>query len=171
MGPGIERGEPYVEFAWNLRVGFARRNWTSRQCCMLHGPRGLKAPGLRNLDRVVWVIIKVRNHSHTHSRGCDRLSCACHRARCGGHCGADAESWWNSAMESAYESGFRSLLTTAACCGARVSLNDLRYPWAAALGRFVLEAMNPNVRDLPPAEEEQLQAALGCDLRKVWVHI
>jgi len=86
-------------------------------------------------------------------------------------CGADAESWWNSAMESAYESGFRSLLTTAACCGARLSLNDLRYPWAAAFGRFVLEAMNPNVRDLPPAEEEQLRAALGCDLRKVWVHI
>jgi hypothetical protein len=86
-------------------------------------------------------------------------------------CGADAESWWNSAMESAYESRFHNLLTTAACCGARVSLNDLRYPWAAAFGRFVLEAKNPNVSDIPPAEEERLRAALGCDLRKIWGHI
>jgi hypothetical protein len=86
-------------------------------------------------------------------------------------CDADAESWWNSAIESADQNGFRSLMTTAPCCGARVSLNDLRYPWPAAFGRFVLEAMNPNVGDLLPAEEAQLRTALGCELRKVWVHI
>ena len=87
-------------------------------------------------------------------------------------CGANAEPWWNTAMDRAYNgSGFSDLWTTAACCGARVSLNDLRYPWPAAFGRFVLEAMNPHVPDLLPAEEKQLQAALGCELRKIWVHI
>jgi hypothetical protein len=86
-------------------------------------------------------------------------------------CDADAQLWWGEAMEAADRECFRNLLTTAGCCGAQVSLNNLNYVWPAGFGRFVLEAMNPNVRDLKPGEEAELAAALGCTLRKVWVHI
>jgi hypothetical protein len=86
-------------------------------------------------------------------------------------CGADAELWWGEAMEVAHSEGFRNLLTTAGCCGAQVSLNNLNYVWPAGFGRFVLEAMNPNVQSLNPGEEVELAAALGCTLRKIWVHI
>ncbi|NZD50784.1 hypothetical protein [Rhizobium leguminosarum] len=37
--------------------------------------------------------------------------------------------------------------TVAPCCGATVSLNDLRYVWPAAFGRFALEAHNPGIGD------------------------
>jgi len=54
---------------------------------------------------------------------------------------------------------------------ALVSLNDLHYIWPAGFGRFVIEALNPGVRDLQPAEDDQLRQTLGCDLRKIWVHL
>lgn len=86
-------------------------------------------------------------------------------------CGADAETWWQSAMRAAWKKQFADLNTTAGCCGALVSLNDLHYVWPAGFGRFVIEALNPGVRDLQPAEEDLLRKALGCDLRKIWVHL
>jgi hypothetical protein len=49
--------------------------------------------------------------------------------------------------------------------------DNLHYAWPAGFGRFVLEAMNPNVSDLRPAEEALLKGTLGCDLRKIWVHL
>ncbi len=49
-------------------------------------------------------------------------------------CGADAGEWWGEAMETASADGFKDLNTVAPCCGATVSLNDLRYIWPAAFG-------------------------------------
>jgi len=86
-------------------------------------------------------------------------------------CGADASHWWSGAMDTAWESHFDDLTVTAHCCGASISLNDLRYDWPAGFGRFVLEARNPNVADLPPNQLAQLQTTLGCTLRTIWVHI
>jgi len=63
-------------------------------------------------------------------------------------CGADAEAWWNEAMEAAAKSQFKNLRCVAVCCNATVSLNGLKYLWPAAFGSFVLEAMNPNLRNL-----------------------
>ena len=86
-------------------------------------------------------------------------------------CGADAEPWWNLAVGVASEGRFVNLEVRAECCGASVFLNEMRYVWPAVFGRFALEALNPDVRDLSPAQELQLQQALGCSLRKVWVHL
>ncbi len=86
-------------------------------------------------------------------------------------CGAEASYWWFSAMDEAGESGFNELEVTAHCCGASVSLNELRYDWPVGFARFVLEAQNPNVPDLQPGQLAQLEAVLGCSLRKIWVHI
>lgn len=82
-------------------------------------------------------------------------------------CGADAEPWWGDAMSAAFEGGFEDLSVTAPCCGAWTSLNELRYDWPAAFGRFALEAMNPG-RDGVTAEEcARIEAALGAPVRLV----
>ncbi len=86
-------------------------------------------------------------------------------------CGADAEPWWYDAMQERAETNFENLVVTAPCCGSRVSLNELHYVWPAAFGRFVLEALNPNIRDLSQDKERALSQLLGCDIRKIWVHI
>lgn len=86
-------------------------------------------------------------------------------------CGADAEPWWKGTMNAAYKTRFSNLEVTAACCGASVSLNELDYLWPAGFAKFVLEAMNPNVKDLTPDQTGQLSKCLGCDLRRIWVHI
>jgi hypothetical protein len=86
-------------------------------------------------------------------------------------CGANAEAWWTEAMNSAFTNGFSDLDVTARCCGARVSLNDLNYVWPAAFASFVIEVMNPNIKNLTPAQEQELASCLGCKLRRIWVHI
>ncbi|WSH63252.1 hypothetical protein U8Q05_16350 [Rhizobium ruizarguesonis] len=50
-------------------------------------------------------------------------------------------------METGSADGFKDLNTVAPCCGATVSLNDLRYVWPAAFGHFALEAHNPGIGD------------------------
>lgn len=86
-------------------------------------------------------------------------------------CGADAEPWWEEAMCNAANTQFLELLVTTPCCGFRVSLNELRYLWPAAFGSFVLEAKNPNVRDLSPEQELALSKTLRSPLRRIWVHL
>jgi hypothetical protein len=86
-------------------------------------------------------------------------------------CGADAEPWWQAVMDTAWDTHFSNLTVIASCCGASVSLNELRYVWPAGFARFVLEAMNPNISDLTAAEQGMLQETLGCPLRRIWVHI
>jgi len=86
-------------------------------------------------------------------------------------CGANAKPWWSDAMDAASQNNFKNLTVVAQCCGANVSLNELKYVWPAAFGRFALEAMNPNLRDLAPDQESALSAAIGHSLRKVWVHL
>jgi len=86
-------------------------------------------------------------------------------------CGTDAESWWGDAMSTAAETKFTSLAVHAPCCHATASLNEMRYVWPAAFGRYVLEAMNPNVKGLSVQQSELLSAALGCSVREIPVHI
>lgn len=85
-------------------------------------------------------------------------------------CGADAESWWGQAMDAAWKRRPIKLDVIADCCGARVSLNELRYGWPVAFGRFVLSAMNPRVGRLTAEQEGELAQCLGCELNKVWRH-
>lgn len=86
-------------------------------------------------------------------------------------CGVDAEGWWGEAMDSAHANEFRNLQCVAGCCGAEVSLNELRYVWPAAFGSFVLSAMNPRIEGLSADQKEQLEQQLGCTLRLVWRHL
>ena len=86
-------------------------------------------------------------------------------------CAADLEAWWNEAMNAAFARDFSDLTVTTPCCGEVRSLNDLHYVWPAGFGRFVLEAMNPNIADLGLEREAALAEAVGGPLRKVWVRI
>jgi len=86
-------------------------------------------------------------------------------------CGSDVENWWNELMEAASSSGFINLECVTPCCVTSTALPKLRYVWPAAFGKFVIEAMNPNVRSLSPENLEQLQTELGCELTEIALHI
>lgn len=86
-------------------------------------------------------------------------------------CGADAEPRWDESIDQASKAAFRNLQCVAACCGASVSLNGLKYLWPAAFGSYVLEAMNPNSKGLSPNQLNQLQGVLGCALVEIPLHI
>lgn len=79
--------------------------------------------------------------------------------------------WWADLLEDHFETGFADLAVTVPCCGADVSLNDLRYDWPCGFALFELEAWNPNRDWLTADELAQLAAALGCDVRQVLAHI
>jgi hypothetical protein len=86
-------------------------------------------------------------------------------------CGIGIEGWWEEMMESAAQEGFESLDRVTKCCGAEVSLNELRFIWPAAFGSFALVAMNPNVENLSASQMAALEEQLGCGLRTVWTHL
>jgi len=93
----------------------------------------------------------------------ERISCP--------RCGAEIdESWWADEVERASNTAFAQLDVITPCCAARVSLNDLDYRWPAGFARFVLEAMNPQVRDLDESATARLAAMLGTPLRRIWAH-
>lgn len=78
--------------------------------------------------------------------------------------------WWPDAMDRAHGRHFADLAVTVPCCGAATSLNDLRYDWPAGFARFVLEATNPGVPELPDAALAELERRLGAPLRVVRAH-
>lgn len=86
-------------------------------------------------------------------------------------CGQELDvAWWQDAMGVADERDFATLQIATPCCGAATSLNDLEYDWPAGFARLVLEAMNPNVRDIDEAEVAALSSILGTPLRRIWAH-
>lgn len=86
-------------------------------------------------------------------------------------CGADAEVWWGEAMAQAFDNDFESLDVKAPCCGTVISLNDLRYVWPAAFGRFALEALNPGIEETTAEQDHEMAECLGAPLRKIWVRV
>jgi hypothetical protein len=86
-------------------------------------------------------------------------------------CGADAEPWWEGAMDAVHKNGILSLGIRTPCCDAAVSLNELLYLSPAAFASFVLEARNPNEKGLAAMRLTLLGAALGCAVREIRVHL
>jgi hypothetical protein len=85
-------------------------------------------------------------------------------------CRKNIGEWWIDAMDRIWQIRFADLTITLPCCGSATSLNDLHHEWPAGFARFVLEAKNPNVRDLAAEQLEALERALGCKLRRIWAH-
>jgi len=82
-------------------------------------------------------------------------------------CGADLGQWWGGAMDLAARTRFAKLEVSLPCCGRLTSLNDLRYGWPAAFGRFVLEVGNLDEDGLSPLQIQTLARELGCLLREL----
>jgi hypothetical protein len=86
-------------------------------------------------------------------------------------CGADLGDWWALTMEYAHERDFGDLSLVTPCCRTRTTLNDLNYDWPQAFARLSIHAMNPNVRELPPAVKDDVERRLGTPTRIIWQHI
>lgn len=129
-------------------------------------------------DAAAQAVAVLRSHLHAESIA-PRFAEAVEFVDAGGNwegvscpaCGSDAAAWWAEAMSQAAETQFESLQVRAGCCGALVSLNELRYGWPVAFGSFILEVANPSSQGLPPRQLEQLGTALGCAMREVKVHV
>lgn len=86
-------------------------------------------------------------------------------------CGADAQGWWVGAMNQWFDAGQGpDLMTTARCCGAGVSLNELNYLSTSGFARWSLSALVSEA-SVSADQQAQLEAALCCKLRKIWVLI
>ena len=84
-------------------------------------------------------------------------------------CAKDLDrGWWQGHMDHAATREFRNLRVTVPCCGTATSLDRLDYEWPAGFARFVLEASNPNVSELPGQQMRSLGRLLGCRLRQIW---
>jgi len=89
------------------------------------------------------------------------------------NCGAGLEIvWWQERMDEDYDgSGFRLKSFTVPCCGSACALNELVYQGSQGFARFSLEAMNPNIGEMPKAELGSLETRLGCSLKVIYRHI
>ncbi len=87
-----------------------------------------------------------------------------------GECGAELETgWWQEQMDRDLDGeGFQCEAFTLPCCGARSTLNDLRYDWPQGFARFSVRAMNPDRGTLEPDEVRVLADALGTEIRVVY---
>lgn len=83
-------------------------------------------------------------------------------------CGVDIAEWWTLVMEVAHGQHFTDLRITTPCCTRRTSLNDLVYSWPMGFARYSLEAMNPDVVDLPDSVRLRLESILGNRVRLIW---
>jgi hypothetical protein len=111
------------------------------------------------------VLAKFADRTEFHSGGTNWSGVNCPR------CGTDIEVWWEDAMDKASASEFKDLSVITSCCEYLTTLNDLSYGWPAGFSRFVIEAMNPNINQTTPEQDQALSEVLGFELRKIWMHI
>jgi len=78
-------------------------------------------------------------------------------------------SWWQYAMDEAYNNGFRNLSVKVPCCGTETNLNELKYEWPAGFARFSIEISNPET-DISDSTFHELEVALGSSLVRIWAH-
>jgi hypothetical protein len=84
-------------------------------------------------------------------------------------CGKEiSDTWWQQAMDVAYQSEFTNLSIITPCCQTASSLNRLIYEWPAGFARFILIAHNPQ-EDIKEDEVRLIADVLGCTLKKIWV--
>jgi hypothetical protein len=80
--------------------------------------------------------------------------------------------WWHDALSAdTTGEGFALRPFAVPCCGRSCSLDQLKYDWPQAFGRFGLRLMNPDAGTLDPAAIESLQEVLGTKLRIIHQHL
>lgn len=80
--------------------------------------------------------------------------------------------WWEQKMDEDYiDNGFKLDEYTVPCCGAAHTLHDLSYDWPQGMGRFSLEAMNPNIGELNEELKKELEGLLNTKIRVIYQHL
>ncbi len=74
------------------------------------------------------------------------------------------------AVSRAYAHDYHDLAFETPCCNSVVSLNGLKWRWAAGFARFSISVMNPD-RDIGEESVRRIGEALGCEVRAVWQHV
>jgi len=89
------------------------------------------------------------------------------------HCGGEVSvDWWQEQIEDGYDEEFLSMRAYAVpCCGKAVTMADLKYDWPQGFARFGIEAMNPNIGELPAEEKARFEEILGVPLRVIYRHL
>ena len=83
-------------------------------------------------------------------------------------CGEELDmGFWQERMSTAGETGFAKLELTMPCCGAETSLHDLDYDAAAGFARLVLEVHDPQADADQAVDQDALERALGCLVRRI----
>lgn len=82
--------------------------------------------------------------------------------------------WFEDAVSTAKQSHYTNLLAVIPCCGAFVSLNDLKprsgfLPYGFA--RFSMRGYQPDPLSLGQITLRQLEGILGCALKVIWLRI
>ena len=99
-------------------------------------------------------------------------------------CGAAlSHDWWGERASAIWERGATEISSPTSCCGAHVSLNDLRYRGAAGVARCALAIESPGAlwAGAPASNAEfhqfihyvvsAIERAWGCPARRVWERI
>jgi hypothetical protein len=86
-------------------------------------------------------------------------------------CGSEVMAWWKERMDEDYDGGFKLASYAMPCCDERCTLDELVYEWPQGFGRFVLQAMNPNIGELDDRYRREFEEILGTELRVIYQHI
>jgi len=88
-------------------------------------------------------------------------------------CNSDISlEWWQDRMKDDSDNGsFKLQAYPMPCCSATHTLNELKYDWQQAFGRFAIEAMNPDLGELDENRIQEFAELLGTSLRVVYQHI
>jgi hypothetical protein len=80
--------------------------------------------------------------------------------------------WWGDMMDKDFDGeGFRLAIIETPCGQSGLTLNDLEYQSPCAFGVFGIEIANPNIRNLPEADQKAVGQVLGCAVRQIFAHI
>jgi len=82
-----------------------------------------------------------------------------------------AVEWWQDRMDKDSGEGFQLAAYELPCCKTKCTLNDLVYDWPQAFGKFVLGAINSNIKTLKDEHKSELEDILATKLRVVYQHL
>ncbi|WP_111306817.1 hypothetical protein [Confluentibacter sediminis] len=88
------------------------------------------------------------------------------------HCGQKIEiENWQEAMDKAYQNSFADLTFLTPCCHKQTCLNDLEYEMPSGFSKYIIELINPNIKDNQKADLiKNLNEILGQDMELIWAH-
>lgn len=81
---------------------------------------------------------------------------------------------WQDMMDDDYSDVTKEYLLepfALPCCGAKHTLNELRYTFDQGFSRFEINVMNPQVKAIRPSEVRELSEGIGCPIKVVFQHV